>query len=98
MSFSEQDYQAAADKLGAPVAAIQAVADVEASGVTFWDIGGEQKPPIRLESHWFGKLTGYVFNGSHPAISSKKWDPTLAAKTRAGATTDAATGLAFRGV
>jgi len=79
------DYQAAADKLGASVAALKAVAEVESSGQTFWTIGTEQKPPIRLEAHWFGKLTGYKHNDTHPDISSKKWNPRLAADTRSGA-------------
>jgi hypothetical protein len=85
MSFSSADYQAAADALGTDVAAVTAVAEVESSGETMWDIGGQPRPPIRLESHWFGKLTGYQFNESHPHISSRKWTPSLAAKTRAGA-------------
>ena len=36
MSFSESDYQAAAQRLGAPVAHVKAIADVESAGETFW--------------------------------------------------------------
>jgi hypothetical protein len=59
MSFSESDYQSAAQHLGAPVAHVKAIADVESAGETFWMIDGQQLPPVRLEAHWFGKLTGY---------------------------------------
>ena len=40
MSFSEDDYEAAAARLGVPVAAIEAVAEVEAGGATHWNIAG----------------------------------------------------------
>jgi hypothetical protein len=85
MSFSEADYQAAAQRLGAPVANVKAIADVESAGETFWTIDGQQVVPVRLEAHWFGKLTGYRFNESHPDLSSTEWNPALAATTRAGA-------------
>lgn len=83
--MTEEDYQAAADRLGVAVAAVKAVAEVEASGATFWQINGETLPPIRLEAHWFGKLSGYRFNDSHPHISSRGWNKALAAGTHAGA-------------
>ncbi len=85
MSFTEADYQAAAQRLGAPVANVKAIADVESAGETFWTINGQQLPPVRLEAHWFGKLTGYRFNESHPDLSCVDWNPALAATTRAGA-------------
>lgn len=74
MSFDEADYQSAADKLGTDVAAIKAVAEVESNGVTNWPDG---RPPILFEAHWFGKLTGYRFNDSHPGISSRAWNRAL---------------------
>jgi len=80
--MTEQEYQAAADKLGADVAAVKAVAEVEASGQSMWTIAGHPRPPIRLEAHWFGKLTDYRFNDSHPHISRQQWTPSVAAKTR----------------
>lgn len=80
--MTEQEYQAAADRLGADVAAVKAVAEVEASGQSMWTIAGHPRPPIRLEAHWFGKLTGYRFNDSHPHISRRQWTPSVAAKTR----------------
>lgn len=79
------DYAKAADELGAEERAIRAVAAVESSGAGFWTIGGEKKPVIRLEAHWFGKLTHYVYNESHPHISCRRWTPALAARTPAAA-------------
>jgi len=79
--MTEQEYQSAADKLGANVAAVKAVAEVEASGQGMWSIGGQMRPPIRLEAHWFGRLTDYRFNDSHPHISRQQWTPSVAART-----------------
>ena len=80
--MTEEDYKAAAGKLGADVAAVKAVAEVESSGQSMWDIGGQMRPPIRLEAHWFGKLTDYRFNDSHPHISRQQWTPSVAPKTK----------------
>ena len=85
MSFTEVDYQAAAARLAAPVANVKAIADVESAGETFWIIDGRQLAPVRLEAHWFGRLTDYRFNASRPDLSSTDWNPALAAKTRGGA-------------
>ena len=79
------DYAQAADELGVEERAIKAVAAVESSGAGFWTIGGEKKPVIRLEAHWFGKLTKYAYNASHPQISCTAWTPALAARTPAAA-------------
>lgn len=78
-------YAGVAAKLGVDEAAVRAVAEVESSGEPLWLIAGECKPPIRLEAHWFGKLTGYRFNDTHPGISCRKWTSALAARTREGA-------------
>ncbi len=75
MSFSESDYEDAADKLGCEVAAVKAVADVESNGATHWQPGN--KPPILFEAHWFAKLTDGRFNDSHPGISSPSWNRAL---------------------
>lgn len=72
------DYQSAADQIGAEVAAVKAIAEVESSGRGFQ----HGRPVIRLEAHWFGKLTGYQFNESHPHISCRKWTPSLAARNQ----------------
>jgi murein L,D-transpeptidase YcbB/YkuD len=85
MSFTEADYQAAARRLGAPVAHVKAIADVESAGETFWLLSRQELPAVRLEAHWFGKLTGHRFDDSHPDLSCVEWNPALAATTRAGA-------------
>jgi hypothetical protein len=83
--ISEADYAAIAARLAGPVAHVKAVSQVESNGQTFWTIGGKPVPPVRLEAHWFGKLTRYRFNSSHPEISCVDWTPELAATTWAGA-------------
>jgi hypothetical protein len=75
------DYQSAADQIGVEVAAVKAIAEVESSGQGFRD----GLPIIRLEAHWFGKLTGYQFNDSHPHISCRAWTPALAARNQSEA-------------
>lgn len=74
-----------AARLKAPLAHVLAFEEVESSGLGFWDIGGEHLPSIRHESHHFGACTHYEFNATHPEISSRGWDASLAAKTWAGA-------------
>lgn len=83
--FTEEQYQKAADDLRAPVIWVKACAQVESGGVNFWDIDGEQLPPVRHEAHWFGKLTGYIYNEKFPSISCRDWNPAVAAKTWKGA-------------
>jgi hypothetical protein len=61
------------------------MAAIESAGETFWLLDGKPVVPVRFEAHWFGKLTGYRFNHSHPDLSCSNWNPDLAAKTRAGA-------------
>lgn len=72
------NYQSAADRIGAEVAAVKAIAEVESSGQGFQN----GRPVIRLEAHWFGKLTGYKHNESHPHISCMAWTPSLAARNQ----------------
>jgi hypothetical protein len=79
------DYRRAAAALGVTARALEAVAAVESSGKGFWTIDGAVKPVIRLEAHWFGRLTENRFDESHPHISCRDWSPGLAARTPAGA-------------
>lgn len=83
--FDAADYQRAANRLGVPVANIKAMSAVESSGETFWLLAGSPVVPVRFEAHWFGRLTGYKFNDSHPDLSCVEWNPNLAARTREGA-------------
>jgi hypothetical protein len=85
MAFDEADYRRAAARLNVPLAHIMAMAAVESAGETFWLLGGKLVVPVRFEAHWFGKLTGYRFNVSHPDLSCVEWNPALAARTRGGA-------------
>lgn len=75
------DYAKAAEALGVDEATVKAVASVESSGAGFWTIDGNRLPVIRLEAHWFGKLTGYAYNDRHPQISCRAWTPALAARS-----------------
>lgn len=85
MSFTETDYALVAARLRWPIPHVKAFSDVEAAGETFWLIDGQRLVPVRLEAHWFGKLTNYRFNNLRPDLSSYEWNPALAATTRAGA-------------
>lgn len=85
MGFDDLDYRRAAARLDLPIPHVKAMSAVESSGETFWDLNGRQVVPVRFEAHWFGKLTGYRFNASHPDLSCVDWTPSLAARTRAGA-------------
>ncbi|MBV9889428.1 MAG: N-acetylmuramidase family protein [Rhizobacter sp.] len=64
--LSDADYGRAAAALGAEIAAVQAVADVETSGNAFDDHG---RPRILFERHYFHRLTAGRFGATHAAIS-----------------------------
>ncbi|WP_425065138.1 N-acetylmuramidase domain-containing protein [Reyranella sp.] len=85
MPFDHADYQRAAAHLCVPVPHVMAMCAVESSGETFWVLDGRLEVPVRFEAHWFGKLTDYRFNASHPDLSCRAWNPDLAAHTKAGA-------------
>jgi uncharacterized protein (TIGR02594 family) len=72
--LSESDYASAARQLGVDVAAIKAVAEVEASGSGFLPSG---KPKILFEAHIFAQKTDGRYNASHPNISSPHWNRAL---------------------
>lgn len=74
--LSEPDYVAAAARIGAEVAAVQAVAQVEAGGRV--GFGSDGRPVIRYELHKFHDRTGGIYDRSHPHLSQ----PTLAAGNR----------------
>ena len=66
--LSEADYVQAAADLGAEVAAIKAVAEVETAGEAFDDMG---RPRILYERHYFHRLTNGRFDKNHPTLSNK---------------------------
>jgi hypothetical protein len=69
-----QDYQSVARTIGCSIAAVRAVAEVEAQGSGFQRDG---RPKILFEAHWFADLTGDRYNDSHPDISSATWNRDL---------------------
>lgn len=73
-TLSDADWQRAATTLGVDVAAIRAVAQVEAPGSGFLADG---RPKILFEAHVFGRRTGGAYNASHPDISSARWNRSL---------------------
>lgn len=72
--ISEADYAAAARRLGVDVAAVKAVAEVEAAGNGFLPSG---KPKVLFEAHVFSQRTGGRHDASHPDISSPRWNRAL---------------------
>jgi N-acetylmuramidase len=74
--LAEPDYVAAAARIGAEVAAVQAVAQVEAGGRV--GFAGDGRPIIRYELHVFHGRTGGIYDRTHPHLSQ----PTLAAGNR----------------
>jgi uncharacterized protein (TIGR02594 family) len=72
--ITEGDYRAAAKRLGVDVAAIKAVAEVEASGSGMLKSG---KPKILFEAHVFSDQTGGKYDKSHPNLSSPSWNRSL---------------------
>lgn len=69
-TLTDADFRAAANHLGVPVAAIKAVAEVEAPGSGFLPTG---EPRILFERHKFSRHTGGKYDQSHPNISNPKW-------------------------
>jgi hypothetical protein len=74
MKLADADYARAAQLLGCEPAAIRAVAAVESAGDGFLEDG---RPKILFEAHHFSRLTGHRFDGSHPEISSPRWNRAL---------------------
>lgn len=68
-TLTEQDFIDAAARMGVEVAAIKAVAEVEAPRGGF----DGDRPVILFEGHRFHRYTGGRFDQSHPTISYPKW-------------------------
>lgn len=68
--LTDDDFQAAAESLGVPVAAVKAVAEVEAPGPGFLPTG---EPRILFERHVFHRLTNGKWSAWYPDISNPKW-------------------------
>lgn len=81
MSLTKADFEQAAKKLGCPVAAIMAVAEVEAPRGGF---DKEGKPAILFEAHKFSKHTSHQYDSSYPNLSSRSWNRKLYSSSNAG--------------
>jgi len=68
--LTDADYQEAATRIGCAVAAVKAVAEVEAPQGGFFEDG---RPRILFEGHIFSRRTGGKYDKSHPTISYSKW-------------------------
>lgn len=69
MGLGDADYEKVARALGAEVAAIKAVAEVETSGKAFDDDG---RPRILYERHYFHRLTRGRYSRRNPDISNPR--------------------------
>lgn len=65
-------YDAAAKRLGVPLAVVKAVALVESSGKGFLDDG---RCVIRFEPHIFSHQTAHKYDKSHPHLSNPVFSP-----------------------
>lgn len=81
---TDADFAAAAGSLGVDVAAMKAIAEVEAAGEGF-DADG--RPKVLYEAHVFDELTGGRFRGAKDrrgvALSVEDWDRSLYGKSGA---------------
>jgi hypothetical protein len=72
--LTQQDFVIAAESLKCEVAAVKAVAEVEARGAGFLADG---RPKILFEAHHFSRATGHIYDLLYPLISSPKWKKEL---------------------
>jgi hypothetical protein len=72
--LTDEDYAKAAKELGAEVAAVKAVASVEAAGDGFLSDG---RVKLLFEAHIFSRYTKGKFTDTHPHISSPEWNRKL---------------------
>lgn len=68
--ITQQDFISAAEALKCEVAAVKAVAEVEARGSGFL---GDGRPKILFEAHKFSRYTGHLHDSLFPHISSPEW-------------------------
>jgi peptidoglycan hydrolase-like protein with peptidoglycan-binding domain len=73
-TLNNRDYAQAAQLVGADVATIRAVIEIEAAGSGYFSDG---RPKILFEAHWFSAFTDSRYDYSHPSISSPVWNRSL---------------------
>ncbi len=71
--ISAHDIEVAAERLGAEVAAVKAVIEIEGGGRAFLP-APDCRPPILFESHLFSRDTGGKHDHAYPNLSTPKWD------------------------
>lgn len=74
--LKQGDLNRIANEFGINVAAVKAIIEVEVGSrqTGFLPSG---RPIVLFEAHWFGYLTGYKFNSSHPTLSTRTWNRRL---------------------
>jgi len=72
--FTAADFAAAARAAGLPAYLLRAIADVESAASGYLDDG---RVRILFEAHVFARETDGRHNGSHPDVSSKRWNRDL---------------------
>ncbi|NDJ18008.1 N-acetylmuramidase domain-containing protein [Myxacorys almedinensis] len=70
----DSDYRTIAQSIGCSVAAVRAVAEVEAAGSGFFRDG---RPKILFEAHWFSEFTRGRYDRWYGDISSPVWNRRL---------------------
>ena len=74
------EIEAAASRMSVEPAAVRAVLKVESKGSGF---GADGRPLILFEPHIFSRLTGNVYDATHPTVSYKTWKERPYPKTQA---------------
>lgn len=70
-TLTDQDFEAAAARLGCDVAAIRAVYEVESAGAAF---GPDGRATVLWEGHKFSEFTQRRFDATHGGVSWPRWD------------------------
>jgi len=81
--ITDEKWIALAKTLQVERAVLQAVADVESGGSGFLATT-PARPTVLFEGHYFHRLTGGRFGGSHPTLSYRTWTRRHYARTGAG--------------
>lgn len=77
-ALTQEDFAAAAQRLGCEVAAIKAVAKVESAGSGFCS---DDFPKTLFEGHVFFRYTGGQYAVSHPTLCHQRWTKEFYGKT-----------------
>jgi len=80
-AITDNDYRAAAKRLGCSLAQIKAFAAIESGRSSYSNNG---RPKILFEAHYFSRLTNRRYDRSHPSISSRRWNRRLYARAMPG--------------